>query len=212
MRTRHASSKFSRYAPGFIHTAAASQLGQMLVKLCQQEGITLVNVVRRQEQADTLRALGAEIVVISSEPDWEDQLKAIIKEKHIHLAFDAVAGEMTGKLLSLLPMSGTIFVYGKLASEGCSHIQPIDLIYRRKKIEGFYLGAWIMQGDSLSMLMRTRAATACVHAGLVPGGWATSQFVDCSIDDMWERFLEMWKESGFTGRKLRIMFSNGQQS
>ncbi|CAE7644887.1 mecr [Symbiodinium microadriaticum] len=178
----------------------------MLVKLCKQEGITLVNIVRREEQAETLRALGAEIVVVSSEPDWEDKLKTIIKERNIHLAFDAVAGEMSGKLLSLLPVTGSLFVYGKLASEGCSHIQPIDLIYRRKKVEGFYLGAWIMQGDSVSMVLRIRAATACVHAGLVQDGWATSQFSDCNIEDMWGRFVDMWKESGFTGRKLRIIF------
>jgi NADPH:quinone reductase len=206
VRVRHAASKHSQYKPGFIHTAAASQLGQMLVKLCKQESVTLVNVVRREEQADTLRALGAEIVVVTSNEGWEESLKQIIKEHNIHLAFDAVAGEMSGKILECLPFAGTLFVYGKLAQEGCSHIQPIDLIYRRKKLEGWYLGAWVAAGDSISMLMRIRAATACVHAGLVGDGWATSQFKDCKIENMWENFVDMWKSSGFTGRKLRIRF------
>lgn len=206
VRVRHAASKHYHHKPGFIHTAAASQLGQMLVKLCRQENVTLVNVVRREEQAETLRALGAEIVVVTSNDGWEDTLKQIIKEHHIHLAFDAVAGEMSGKILELLPFSGTLFVYGKLAQEGCSHIQPVDLIYRRKKLEGWYLGNWVAAGDSISMLMRIRAATFCVHGGLVEGGWATSQFKDCKIDDMWENFVDMWNTSGFTGRKLRIRF------
>merc|ERR1719330_1006490 len=51
---------------GIVHTAAASQLGQMLVKICKADGVPLVNVVRRQEQEDILKSIGAEHVVNSS--------------------------------------------------------------------------------------------------------------------------------------------------
>jgi NADPH:quinone reductase-like Zn-dependent oxidoreductase len=50
---------------GLVHTAAASQLGQMLVKLCKEEDMNLINVVRREEQAETLRGLGAKYVVVT---------------------------------------------------------------------------------------------------------------------------------------------------
>ena len=99
-------------------------------------------------------------------------------------------------------------MYGKLSNQGCSEIMPLNLIYRKKKLEGWFLTSWIFQGDnSLSMLLRLRAATACVHEGLsTKDGWAASQFKDCSIYTMWTDFVKMYKESGFTGAKLRIRF------
>ncbi|CAM9118195.1 unnamed protein product [Ectocarpus fasciculatus] len=209
VKSRHASTGNGKGKPGMVHTAAASQLGQMLVKLCKQEGVNLINVVRREEQAELLRGIGAEHVIVSSVDGWEARLGSLITELNIHIAFDAVAGEMSGKLLDLLPPKGLLTVYGKLSSEGCSGIQPLDLIYRKKKLEGFYLGSWV-QGDML--LQRLRTATGLVHAGLVEDGWASSQFVDCTIDEMWPEFLKMWKESGFTGKKLRIRFPEPEQS
>jgi NADPH:quinone reductase len=203
IKTRHPLTGDGKGKPGLVHTAAASQLGQMLVKLCIQENVNLINVVRREEQAALLREIGAEHIIVTSVDGWEARLKALITELNIHIAFDAVAGEMSGKLLDLLPPKGLLVVYGKLSSEGCSGIQPLDLIYRKKMVEGFFLGAWV-QGDVF--LQRLRTATALVHGGLVENGWASSQFVDCSIDDMWTEFLKMWKESGFTGKKLRIRF------
>jgi NADPH:quinone reductase-like Zn-dependent oxidoreductase len=94
VRARH----HGKSRPGFVQTAAASQLGQMLVKLCKQENMTLINVVRREEQAETLRALGAEHVIVSSQEGWEGQLKDLVKEHKIQIAFDAIAGEMSGKV------------------------------------------------------------------------------------------------------------------
>ena len=115
---------------------------------------------------------------------------------------------LSSQLLDMLPPKGTLFVYGKLSNQGCSGIQPLNLIYRKKKLEGFLLTNWIFQGDnSVSMLMRLRAATSCVHEGLaVKDGWSTSQFKDCSIDTMWTDFVTMYQATGFTGAKLRIKF------
>lgn len=188
---------------GLIHTGAASQLGQMMVKYCKLENVTLVNIVRRDEQAEILRSLGAEYIINSSHADWEEQLKSLIKELDIRVAFDCVSGEMTGKLLSLLPSRGTVFVYGSLSGTPCSEIQSLDLIYRKKKVEGWLLPHWLLSGDPVGLLMRIRSSTASVHAGLVKGGWAETQFSDCTMEDMLERFRELVR-GGFTGQKLRI--------
>lgn len=75
-----------------VHTAAASNLGQMLVRICKDDGVPLVNVVRKPEQAATLRDLGAEHVVDSSLPDFQEQLLESIKATGATLAFDAVGG------------------------------------------------------------------------------------------------------------------------
>lgn len=75
-----------------VHTAAASQLGRMLVKLCKEEGIQLVNIVRKEEGVATLKALGAEFVVNSSAPTFKEDLLAAIKATGATIAFDATGG------------------------------------------------------------------------------------------------------------------------
>ncbi len=75
-----------------VHTAAASNLGQMLVRICADDGIGLVNVVRRAEQAKVLRDLGAVHVVDSSQADFADQLTAAVRETGATLGFDAIGG------------------------------------------------------------------------------------------------------------------------
>ena len=80
-----------------VHTAAASNLGQMLQKVCLADGIELVNVVRRAEQAELLRGLGAKWVCDSSQPGFEGDLVDALAATGATIAFDATGG---GKLAS----------------------------------------------------------------------------------------------------------------
>ena len=80
-----------------VHTAAASNLGQMLIRVCQEEQIQLVNIVRRPEQAELLRSAGATFVCDSSSPAFLTDLIAALTETGATLAFDAIGG---GKLAS----------------------------------------------------------------------------------------------------------------
>ena len=82
-----------------VHTAAASNLGQMLVKLCQEENVPLVNVVRSSAQEATLRALGAQYVCDSSKATFMSDLVAAVTATKATLGFDATGG---GNLASQL--------------------------------------------------------------------------------------------------------------
>ncbi|MBV9919102.1 MAG: hypothetical protein JO153_21565 [Solirubrobacterales bacterium] len=86
-----------------VHTAAASNLGQMLVRICAADGIGLVNIVRRAEQTQVLRDLGAIYVVDSSQPDFADRLTQSIRETGATLAFDAIGGgSSAGEILTAM--------------------------------------------------------------------------------------------------------------
>jgi len=63
-----------------VSSAAASQLGRMLIKNCKDEGIKTINLVRREEQKKELLDLGADYVINTSDKDFEDQLKKLAKE------------------------------------------------------------------------------------------------------------------------------------
>jgi NADPH:quinone reductase len=86
-----------------VHTAAASNLGQMLVKACAADGIPLVNIVRRPEQAELLRGLGAVHVCDSSSPTFAADLTAAIRTTGARLAFDATGGgDLASSILSAM--------------------------------------------------------------------------------------------------------------
>jgi NADPH2:quinone reductase len=75
-----------------VHTAAASNLGQMLVKVCLKDGIPLVNVVRKPDQEELLRSLGAAYVCNSASPSFDSDLVEALKATSATLAFDATGG------------------------------------------------------------------------------------------------------------------------
>jgi NADPH:quinone reductase-like Zn-dependent oxidoreductase len=75
-----------------VHLAAASNLGQMLNRLCLEDGIPLVNIVRSEAQLKLLRDQGASIVLDSTAPDYEAQLAAAIEETGATIAFDPISG------------------------------------------------------------------------------------------------------------------------
>ncbi len=80
-----------------VHTAAASNLGQMLNKICLADGIALVNIVRSDAQAAILRNIGARFVLNSNDADFQPQLVDAIAQTGATIGFDAIGG---GKLAS----------------------------------------------------------------------------------------------------------------
>jgi NADPH2:quinone reductase len=84
-----------------VHTAAASNLGQMLQKICLKDGISLVNIVRSDAQAKILKDIGATHVLNSTAPDFMEQLIAALAETKATLGFDAIGGgPLAGQLLT----------------------------------------------------------------------------------------------------------------
>ena len=86
-----------------VHTAAASNLGQMLVKLCIKDGVPLVNIVRKPDQEELLRSLGAVHVCNSASPSFSTDLVEALKATSATLAFDATGGgTLASQILSAM--------------------------------------------------------------------------------------------------------------
>lgn len=109
---------------GLIHTAAASNLGQMLNKICIADGVPLVNVVRKPEQEKILRDLGAQHVVNSSSDTFMEDLIKAIAETKATLAFDAVGGgPLAGQLLTAMEAAANIGAeYSRYGSADPKHV------------------------------------------------------------------------------------------
>jgi len=86
-----------------VHTAAASNLGQMLNRICQADGVALVNIVRKQEQADLLKAMGAAHVCIAGSPTFLSDLTDALVATGATIAFDATGGgKLAGQILGCM--------------------------------------------------------------------------------------------------------------
>jgi NADPH:quinone reductase-like Zn-dependent oxidoreductase len=102
-----------------VHTAAASNLGQMLNRICLKDGIDLVNVVRSAEQAKLLRDIGARHICDSTSPSFMDDLTHALVDTGATIAFDAIGGgKLAGQILTCMEtaISKTAKVYSRYGS------------------------------------------------------------------------------------------------
>ena len=150
-----------------VHTAGASQLGRMLVAMAAEVNYPIINVVRREVQVELLNSLGAVHVLNSSDEDFADRLRAVSADLQATAAFEAVAGEITGTVLNVLPEGSTVYVYGALSEEACDNIDPTELIFRRKTVTGFYLGSWLQERGSLGVLRAASRAQKMLIDGRI---------------------------------------------
>jgi NADPH:quinone reductase-like Zn-dependent oxidoreductase len=136
-----------------VHTAAASNLGQMLNKICLEDGIGLVNIVRSPEQAKLLRGIGAKHVVDSSAPGFTDDLTQALVETGATIAFDAIGGGklasqiLTGMEMALNKTATTYSRYGSTTHKqvyiyGGLNTGPIELT--RNYGQAWGVGGWLL--------------------------------------------------------------------
>lgn len=138
-----------------VNTAAASQLGRMVQRMASRKGVPLINIVRRGEQADLLRSLGARHVLVSTEADFDLRLAALSRELGATLVLDAVAGELTQHLVDAAPPGAVVLLYAYLSREP-ARIEPSSLWTHGKRLEGFYLGTWTAHRGLLAALRSSR--------------------------------------------------------
>jgi NADPH:quinone reductase-like Zn-dependent oxidoreductase len=162
-----------------VHTAAASQLGRMLLALATETSCPVIHVVRREDQAKLLRSLGAEHVLNSSVESFADQFRSACSSLNATAAFEAVAGDMPGTLINLMPPGSTAYVYGALSQQPCGNIDPIELIFRDKTVTGFYLGKWLRNRGMIGILR----ASGRVQRMLIDGRIKTTVQRILTLDD-----------------------------
>src|SRR5215469_5383987 len=134
-----------------VQIAAASALGKMVVRLGRKFSIPVINVVRRSEQVEILRALGAEHVLSSSHGAFDSNLRKLCQDLGATISFDAVSGEMSGRVLRAQPDGSELIVYRALSLEA-NQIDPASLIFEGKRVRGFWLSGWLRHRSMLGQL------------------------------------------------------------
>ena len=156
-----------------VHTAAASNLGQMLNKICIADKIALVNIVRKQEQEDILRAIGATHVCNASSPDFMQKLTDALAATGATIAFDATGGgKLAGQILSCMEAAVNrtakeysrygstthkqVYIYGRLDNSPTEFVNNFGMAWG--------MGGWLLTpflqkiGPAAAQKLRERVA------------------------------------------------------
>jgi NADPH2:quinone reductase len=139
-----------------VHTAAASNLGQMLVKICKDDNIPLINIVRKPDQEKILKDLGAKYVCNTSDSDFTKSLITALIETGATLGFDATGGgnngELPGQILSAMEIAAnkTAKEYSRYGSDTYKQVyiygglDPSPTILKRAFGMSWGLGGWLL--------------------------------------------------------------------
>lgn len=122
-------------------TAAASAYGKLVIQMAKQKGIKVVCTVRRDEQKELLKKLGADLVINTEKQKLVKEIMEQTQEG-VHVVFDAVGGVLGARALASLKPGGKMMVFGLLSLENI----PLNsglLIFKNLKVEGFWLSTWM---------------------------------------------------------------------
>jgi NADPH2:quinone reductase len=147
-----------------VHTAAASQLGQMMVRACVEDGIALVNVVRRPEQEELLRKIDPAATIVSqASPSFEADLTAAIVSTGATIAFDATGGgQLSAQLLEAIDRAGLARSCTQLYNYGRLDTTPSTMSSAQQERAGF----WLLPGWAARDRAAFSAAMKRVAAGI----------------------------------------------
>jgi len=151
--------------PALIFDAANSALGYKIRDLAMINRIPVINIVRNPDQVALLKKAGQQWVLNSNDDHFLATLHEMASSLKATIAFDAIGGEMTGNLLSAMPPQSLVVVYGALSRQKCKEISVRDLIFEKKKVEGFWLRDWIQHNNPIKTFRARRFVQNLIEKG-----------------------------------------------
>ncbi len=179
-----------------LQSAAGSTLGRMMIKLGQHDGFRTLNIVRRREAMDELKALGADAVICPADGPIDEQVRKVVGGEGVSYAIDPVGGDTGTGVFDSLATGGRMLVYGTL-EEDPIRVDPRKMIAGKRTIEGFYLGHWAAERSKVKMLLTFREIADLIRKGVL----ATEPGREFPL----ERINDAVKEAQAVGRRGKVL-------
>ena len=173
-------------APAFILSAGASQLSKLLIGAAADEDYRPIAIVRRHSQIEPLKALGAAHVLNSEAGDFAQQLRDVLAAEKPRVFLDAVANQVSAQVFAAMGRHARWIVYGKLDTELPTLLEPGQLIFMMKQIEGFWLVRWMQETPTADKL----AAIETAQQRFAAGEWKTDVTAVLSLEEAMTRLPE----------------------
>ena len=180
-----------------IQNVANSAVGRLLIVLARQRGLRTVNVVRRADLADELKALGADIVIVDGE-DLAARVAQATANAEIRLGVEAIGGAATGRIVECVGTDGTVVHYGSMSGEDPKAGRS-NFIYRGVRLTGFMLGRGLAR--------RSAAEIRAIYADLA--GQVMAGKLSAPVDTVYpiEKIKEALAHADKGGRNGKILVS-----
>ena len=153
----------------FIVSAGASQLCKLMITVAADEGYRPIALVRRDEQIEPLKSIGAAHVLNTQAPDFAAELSTILKAEKPRIFLDAVANQTSALVFNTMGRKSRWVIYGKLDDELPTLMEPGQMIFMMKQIEGFWLTRWMTEKP----LADKMAAIQNAQKRFASGEWKT---------------------------------------
>ena len=171
----------------FVVSAGASQLCKLMISAAKDEGYRPIAIVRRDEQIDMLKELGAAHVLNSEADDFDKQLRAVLKEEKPQIFLDAVSNQLSANIFNAMGKRSRWVIYGKLDGDELPTItEPGQMIFQMKQIEGFWLTRWMTEKSMAEKM----GAIQTAQKRFASGDWQTDVTAIVSLDDAHEKLPE----------------------
>jgi NADPH:quinone reductase-like Zn-dependent oxidoreductase len=155
----------------FLQTAAGSALGRMVIRLGKHYGFKTLNIVRRAEQVEELKALGADAVLVFNDKEHtrealKSQVMELTQNQGVKYAIDPVGGETGSAVVGCLGQHGRLLVYGTLDDEPLT-FSSRQLMTVGSRVEGFWLSRWMGSLGLFGKLKLVRDITQLMRKGVL---------------------------------------------
>lgn len=131
-----------RESKAIIQNAAGGQVAAFIRQLSIIKGFEVINIVRKQNTAETLLAGGSKHVLVEQDEDFQIKLQELAHQLNATTAFDAVGGSNSGIIFNAMPNDSELVIYGGLSNKMITEIDTMGLIFNDKIISGFNLVDW----------------------------------------------------------------------
>lgn len=169
-----------------LQTAAGSELGKMVIRLGRRFGFRTVNVVRRAEQSDALKSLGADAVIVfdgerDSAAEFKQHVASVVGSTGVRYAIDPVGGQTASAIVPCLGANGRLLLYGTLTPQPIV-FPPRDLMSVGASVEGFWLSNFMNSLGFLGKLSLIKTISGLIVEGVLSSDVGESFPLDRVID------------------------------
>lgn len=148
-----------------LQSAAGGELGKMVIRLGKKYGFRTLNVVRRHEQVEELKQLGADAVLVQANGPIPEQVRAV-ELGEVRFAIDPVGGQTATEVIASLAPGGKCLLYGSLSEEPVS-LSPRVMLTGSITVSGFWLAAWAKQQSVITLLRLFKRVGSMIDEGVL---------------------------------------------
>ena len=161
-----------------LQSAAGSSLGRMIIRLGTQCGFRTINVVRRPDAVEELKALGADEVICAEGHAITERVLSITNDEGVRFAVDPVGGETGSAVVASLASGGRALLFGLLSRKPVT-ADPRFLLDGSKRVEGFLLSDWAKEQSIFTLLRLFRHVWKLIRQGIL----STDRIISHSLVD-----------------------------